>query len=44
VHFDDGVVEVDHDGAVDPGQQRRAGMQLRQQAGRDGVELADMGR
>jgi hypothetical protein len=42
VHFDDGVVDVDEYGAVDPGQQRGPGMQLPQQAGCDGIELADM--
>ena len=40
--LDDGVVEVDQDAAVDPGQHRCALVQPRQQAGSDRVELADV--
>jgi hypothetical protein len=39
---DDGVVDIDHGRAVDPGQQRGGIMQADQQPGRDRVELADM--
>ena len=42
VHLDDGVVEVDHHRAVDPGQQRGGIVQAGQQPGGHGVELSDM--
>jgi hypothetical protein len=42
VHLDDGVIQIDHDEAIDPGQQRGSCMQLRQETGCDGIELTDM--
>ena len=42
MHFDDGVIEIDHDGAVDPGQHRGVFMQSRQHPGGHSVELSNM--
>jgi hypothetical protein len=40
--LDDGVIQIDAHRPVDPGQQRGACLQSRQEPGCDGVELADM--